>query len=418
MRLDEYVDIGTDEDSDRRLRRLAEEKSYEVLEYLDGFDDRFKEVRQGDSLFGSTSPSVFVGRSNYPSVPVGVLSPVGEEEDADDFTTSGDWFDRGMGIEGVLRRRTGLLNSRRETSVRVGELGTTRFLDASREVALADEPVDVEVRLRDDPNVDFSLDDVRAPTGPKAAARDAELAENPSVPRSVEKAYGDDDWKAEDAVSYLYDKGLDVYDIDDVFSAGAVGVEKNRKLVPTRWSITAVDDIVGRHLHEEIRDYTGVDETTVHTEEYMGNRYWVILSPGGWEFELVEVKSPGNVWNPSDEDHYVGSANEGYEGRTAYVDETAGAYYASRLGVLEHLRDERRQAKALVVREATDAYWAPVGVWQIRESVRNAFDDEGAVAETFHEAAREVVERLPISEERFRRKSAMYTGVQTGLDSF
>ena len=418
MRLDEYVDVETSVDDDRHLRKLAQEKSYEVLEYLDGFEDRFEDVRQGDSLFGSTSPSVFVGRSNYPRVPMGVLSPVGEEQDADDFTTSGDWFDRGMEIEGVLRRRTGLLNSRRETNVRVGEIGTTRFLDASREVALADEPVDVEVRLRDDPNVDVSLDNVRAPTGPNAAARDAELAENPSVPRAVEKAYGDDDWKAEDAVSYLYEKGLDVYEIDDVFSAGAVGVEKNRKLVPTRWSITAVDDIVGKHLHDEILDYPSVDETTVHVEEYMGNRYWVILAPGQWEFELVEVKSPGNVWNPSDEDHYVGSANEGYEGRTAYVDETSGAYYASRLGVLEHLRDERRQAKALVVREATDAYWAPVGVWQIRESVRNAFDGEGATAETFHDAARQVVERLPISEERFRRKSAMYTGVQTGLDSF
>lgn len=417
MRLDEYVDIETDDD--RRLQKLAQEKSYEILDYLDGFDDRFEEVKQGDALFGSTSPSVFVGRSNYPRVPVGVLSPVGEEENADDFTTSGDWFERGMEIEGVLRRRTGLLNSRRETNVRVGEIGTsTRFLDASREVALAAEPVDVEVRLRDDPNVDVSLDNVRAPTGPNAVARDAELAENPYVPRAVEKAYGDDDWKAEDAVAYLYDKGLDVYEIDDIFSAGAVGVDENRKLVPTRWSITAVDDIVGKHLHDEVCDYPGVDETTVHVEEYMGNRYWVILAPGRWEFELVEVKSPGNVWNPSDDDHYVGSANEGFEGRSSYVDETAGAYYASRLGVLEHLRAERRQAKALVVREATDAYWAPVGVWQIRESVRNAFDDEGATAETFHDAARQVVDRLPISEERFRRKSAMYTGVQTGLGEF
>jgi len=418
VRLDEYVDINVDDD-ERRLRKLAQEKSYEVLEYLDGFDDRFEEVRQGDSLFGSTSPSVFVGRSNYPRVPMGILSPVGEEQDADDFTTSGEWFDRGMGVEGVLRRRTGLLNSRRKTDARVGEIGTsTRFLDASREVALADEPVDVEVRLRDEPDIDVSLDNVRAPTGPNVTARKAELAENPSVPRAVEKAYGDDDWKAKDAVAYLYEKGLDVYEIDDVFSAGAVGVEKNRRLVPTRWSITAVDDIVGNHLHDEIREYTSVDETTVHVEEYMGNRYWVILAPGRWEFELVEVKSPGNVWNPSDEEHYVGSANEGYEGRSSYVDETSGAYYASRLGVLEHLRDERRQAKALVVREATDAYWAPVGVWQIRESVRNAFDDEDAVAETFHDAARQVVGRLPIGEERFRRKSAMYTGVQTGLGEF
>jgi len=416
VRLDEYVDIQTDDEA--RKRELAREKSYEILDYLDDFDDRFEEVRQGDSLFGSTSPSVFVGRNSYPRVPVGVLSPVGEEKNADDFTTSGDWFERGMNIESVLQRRTGLLNTRQRTDVTVTDK-TTRFMDASREVALADEPVDVEVRLRDNPDVDVSLDAVRAPTGPKATARDAELAENPSVPRAVEKAYGDDDWKAEGAVTYLYEKGLDVYDIDDVFSAGAVGQGENRKLVPTRWSITAVDDIVGKHIHDEILDYPGVDEVTVHVEEYMGNRYWVVLAPGQWEFELVEIKSPGSVWNPApDDDHWVGSANEGYEGRSSYVDETSGAYYASRLGVLEHLRDERRQAKALVVREATDAYWAPVGVWQIRESVRNAFDDKPATAETFHEGVNEVIDKLPISDERMRRKSAMYTGIQTGLGDF
>jgi len=416
VRLDEYVDIQTEDEP--RKRELARKKSYEILEYLDGFDDRFDEVRQGDSVFGSTSPSVFVGQNSYPRVPVGVLSPVGEEKDAEDYTTSGDWFERGMNIEGVLRRRTGLLNSRQRTTVSDVET-TTRFLDASREVALADEPVDVEVRLRDSPDVDVSLDAVRAPTGPNATARDAELAENPNVPPAVEKAYGDDDWKAQGAVTYLYEKGLDVYDIDDIFSAGAVGVGEKRKLVPTRWSITAVDDIVGKHIHEEILVYPSVDEVTVHIEEYMGNRYWVVLAPGQWEFELIEVKSPGSVWNPAPgDDHWVGSANEGYEGRSSYVEETSGAYYASRLGVLEYLRKEGRQGKALIIREATDEYWAPVGVWQIRESVRNAFDDEPATAETFHGAVNRVVENLPISENRMRRNSTMYTGVQKGLDEF
>jgi len=189
--------------------------------------------------------------------------------------------------------------------------------------------------------------------------------------------------------------------------------------VPTRWSITAVDDIVGKHIHEEILVYPSVDEVTVHIEEYMGNRYWVVLAPGQWEFELIEVKSPGSVWNPAPgDDHWVGSANEGYEGRSSYVEETSGAYYASRLGVLEYLRKEGRQGKALIIREATDEYWAPVGVWQIRESVRNAFDDEPATAETFHGAVNRVVENLPISENRMRRNSTMYTGVQKGLDEF
>jgi len=98
------------------------------------------------------------------------------------------------------------------------------------------------------------------------------------------------------------------------------------------------------------------------------------------------MKAPESVWNPSARDYSLASAHEGFEGRTGYVDETAGAYYAARLGVLEHLQERDRQAKCLVLRDVTDDYWAPVGVWQVREGVRHAFDGESAAAETFREA--------------------------------
>jgi hypothetical protein len=157
----------------------------------------------------------------------------------------------------------------------------------------------------------------------------------------------------------------------------------------------------------------------VWANEYMGNRYWVLLTPGQWEFELVEMKAPGSVWNqdPSGET-WMASAHEGYEGRTGYVEETAGAYYAARLGVLEHLADVDRQAKALVLREVSDEYWAPVGVWQVRESVRNAFEGEPGVAETFHGAVREIADELPVSLAELRRKSHLASGLQTGLSAF
>jgi len=109
---------------------------------------------------------------------------------------------------------------------------------------------------------------------------------------------------------------------------------------------------------------------------------------------------------------------EGYEGRTEYVEETSGAYYAARLGVLEELADRDRQAKVFVVRHATDAYWAPVGVWQIRESVRNAVDAEPAVAETFHDAVRQLVPQLPVTMTDLRRKSTMAAGIQADLSAF
>ncbi|KZN25873.1 hypothetical protein A4G99_05540 [Haladaptatus sp. R4] len=417
MRLDEYIDDLRPDEEERR-RRLAEEKSYEILDYVDDFEERFSEVAQGDSLFGSTSPSVFVGRSSYPNVSTGILSPVGAEENASEFATSGDWYQRGLDIDNVLQYRTGLLNSNRSAKVNVDDVWDG-FVGVQREIAIADRPVDVEIGLTEKLDLDVNVDDIATPTGPTARASSADLTENPHVPRAVKKTLEDDDWQAQGAMNYLYRRGFDVYDINTILSAGALGQNRNRKLVPTRWSITAVDDTIGQYLRGRIRNAPSIDETQVWVNEYMGNRYWVVLTPGQWEYELVEMKAPGSIWNPSPTgDIWMGSAHEGYEGRTAYVDETAGAYYASRLGVLEHLEDIGRQAKALVLREVSDDYWAPVGVWQVRESVRNAFDGRFGESESFHTAVREIVPQLPISMNSLRRKSEMVSGVQANLTDF
>ena len=417
MRLSEFIE-GFEQDEDARRRQLAREKSYELTNYLDELETDFEQVVQGDSLFGSTAPEIFVGRSNYPNISTGLLSPVSADADAGEFATSADWYKQGYDIDDVLRRRTGLLNSTRATQVNVEDVWDG-FVGVQREVAIADRPVDVEIGLTGRPTLDLSVDDISTPTGPRASARDATLAENPYVPRPVEKTLEDDDWQAEGAMTYLYRRGFDVYDINSILSAGALGQGKNRRLVPTRWSITAVDDTVGNYLRGRIRNANSVDAVQVWYNEYMANEYWVILAPGNWEFELVELKAPGSIWNPEpDGTYYMAADSEGYEGRTSYVDETSGAYYASRLAVLEQLEAIDRQATCLVIRHASDAYWAPVGVWQIREGVRHAFEGEPATAETFHSAVSQLAPRLPVSMTALRRKSTLASGVQSNLSEF
>jgi hypothetical protein len=221
-------------------------------------------------------------------------------------------------------------------------------------------------------------------------------------------------------MTYLYRRGFDVYEINNILSAGALGQGRNRKLVPTRWSITAVDDTVGQYLRGSIRNAPSIDEVQVWYNEYMANDYWVILAPGKWEFELVELKAPGSIWNPDPEgSYYMAADNESYEGRSEYVDETSGAYYASRLAVLEHLEEIDRQATCLVIRHASDGYWAPVGVWQIREGIRHAFEEgEPAVAESFHGAITQLESQLPVSLSDLRRKSKLVAGTQSQLTDF
>jgi hypothetical protein len=417
MRLEEFIE-GFERDESARRRRLAREKSYAITDHLEEVERQFEQALQGDALFGSSAPEIFVGRSNYPDVSTGLLSPVDREADAAGYATSSEWYQRGFGIDDVLQRRTGLLNSTRSAQVDVEDVWDG-FVGVQREVAIADHPVDVEVGLDGRPEVDLSVDDITTPTGPRARAQEATLAENPHVPRPVEKTLEDDDWRAEGAMTYLYRRGFDVYDINTILSAGALGRGSARRLVPTRWSITAVDDTVGQYLRGRIRNAASLDEVQVWYNEYMANQYWVVLAPGNWEFELVELKAPGSIWNPEpDGSYYMAADSEGYGGRTAYVDETSGAYYASRLAVLEHLESVDRQATALVIRHATDAYWAPVGVWQIREGVRHAFEVEPATAETFHGAVAQLADQLPVGLSTLRRKSELVAGIQSRLTDF
>lgn len=420
MRLDEYIE-GFERDEWAERRRLAREKSYAITDYLDDVEDRFSEVVSGDSLVGSTAPSIFVGHSNYPQVSTGLLSPVGDEDRAAEYATDGAWYRQGLSIDDVVQRRTGLLNANRSAGVNVHDVWDG-FVGTQREVAIADRPVDVEIGLSDRPGLDFDLpdQDTAAPRGPRTSAESAALAENPHVPRPVEKTLEDDDWRAEGAITYLYRRGFDVYEINRILSAGALGQAETRRLVPTRWSITAVDDVIGNYLRGTLRSAPSVDETRVFANEYMGNRYWVILAPGNWEYELVEMKAPGSVWNPDPTaGTWIASDYEGYEGRTQYVDGgTAGAYYATRLAALERLAEIGRQAKVLVFRHVSDEYWAPVGVWQIRESIRDAFDAEGGIAETFHGAVRGIEPHLPVSIADLRRSSEMVAGVQASLADF
>ena len=420
MRLDEYFEeIERDEAAERR--ELVKEKSYAITDYLEDVEHEFDRRVTDDALLGSTSPTIFVGRSSYPNVSTGVLSPVGNEKRAADFETGGHWYERDFSIEDVFEHRTGLVNSTQRAEVGNVADAWNGFLGTQREVAIADRPVDVEIGLNGPLDVDFEVSerDVTTPTGPRAQAKSATLTENPHVPRPVKKTLEDDDWRAEGAMNYLYNRGFDVYDINTILSAGALGEGANRRLVPTRWSITAVDDTVGKFLRGGLRNATSVDETEVYYNEYLGNKFWIVLAPGNWEFELVEFKAPGSVWNPDpDRGMWIAADREGYEGRTGYVDETAGAYYAARLGVLEHLKERDRQASVLVCRHVTPDYWGPTGVWQVRETVRDAFAGESGTAESFGAALRGLGPQLPVSLARLRRKSSMAAGVQSSLAEF
>jgi len=180
------------------------------------------------------------------------------------------------------------------------------------------------------------------------------------------------------------------------FSVGAFGLGKKRKIVPTRWSITAVDSILSGHLMEKVRTYPIVNEYRVYESGYIDNRFEILMMPERWSYESIEAWYPGSAWNPQGKEIVCYGDWEGFDGRTTYA-AIGGCYYAARLAVTENLNRERRQACVAVLREAHPGYIMPVGVWQVRENVRNAMRSEPLKFKTLREALERVASKLDIS---------------------
>ena len=92
--------------------------------------------------------------------------------------------------------------------------------------------------------------------------------------KPIENAYYDADLKAEDAVIKLYNSGIEISKIQKCFSIGMFG--KNRKLVPTKWSITATDQIISNDLMHNILDFDIIDTYRVFNFDHLGNLFSVI----------------------------------------------------------------------------------------------------------------------------------------------
>lgn len=319
-----------------------------------------------EDIAGASPPGVFIGRVGYPMVYAGPLVPP-VEEDTSLYDLPEYWFGRSM--DEIVGFRSLLVRGKHRVHVRRFE-EAGKILDKTRELALAANPVDVELVLKKKPRGSIFLDDEVQPFGPSGQIRDLNVG-NARWDHHVENAYGDTDLRAADAVRELYRKGVFVSKIQKAFSVGAFGLGENRRLVPTRWSITAVDDILSKALRSKVKEYPEISEYRVYESRYLDNVFEVLMIPDSWSYEAIEAWYPGTTWNPDGKWTVMFGDWEGYEGRTTYA-EIGGCYYSARLAVCEQLVKERRQARVIVLREARPGYIMPVGVWQVRENVRNA----------------------------------------------
>ena len=136
------------------------------------------------------------------------------------------------------------------------------------------------------------------------------------------------------------------------------------------------------------------------------NQYVAILLPEPWRFEWIEAWFPNTTWNQFTTAPYIIGDYEEYFGRTKYA-RVGGCYYSTRLAVTEALDRERKQAAAIVLRETYPGFIMPLGVWNVRESIRELMKQPFEKHETFRGAMDSALSRLAIPRSKWVSESVL-----------
>ena len=351
---------------------------FEVIRKIAEVNFRYKNLKKISRLDSNSPPSVFIGsKLKYPLVNVGILSPLDRDENSWLYDDAKYWADNNFAIGDVVKLRDNLLNSRFQSKVSEARLdsGTgKKFVQIAQEIAIASNPVDIEIELKNRLNLERSRDRVLTYQGMRAGLKQAKITGNVKVDRKVDKVINDE-IKASEGIEFLYKNNFNEYVLSKILSVGVLGMKKNKRLVPTRWSITATDDTLGKNLLKKIRDFKWLENYELFFGNFMGNNYIIMIFPGVWSYELFEIYLPKSSWNQSEEIK-ASTDYENFQGRKDYAKNTAGGYYAARLPIIEYLNSIKRQGSIFAIRIETPSYWAALGVWVVRESVRKALQNK------------------------------------------
>jgi len=353
---------------------------------------KMQSVAVEKELNGSSPPSVFIGRWNYPKVYAGpMIAPF--HGDTRVIDTPELWIPNHLTQEEIIANRLSLVRGKHQVDVK--DLGK-RYIEKLQEIALSNTSIESEVIFSSRPK-GITFSDEFSPFGPSATIEEFDIG-SVKWNRDLEKIYYDTDLKATDALNELHRKGVPFSSIQKAFSVGTIGTKKRRHLVPTRWSITACDSSIGASLLNEVRKFNIVDTLRVHEFQSLHNYYTVLLIPTAWQFEWMEafLRILGT-------EEIVYSDYERYRGKNSYSP-VGGCYYACKMAVLEALAHEKRQASAIILREAYRGY-IPLGVFNVRENVRNAMLQQPLEFEDLKSALTYISTKLMFPIMRFIEKS-------------
>ena len=347
-------------------------KGYEKHKLLERLEKLIREENPkiiDDSMMQKV-PNMLIGSYNYPNINTGFLS----SNNVQDEDNPKEWSENPkISIKDIILKRQSLLNSRFKTDVK-----NPRFQDKLKEVSLSQKSLDAEIFINGTKKREFSFNQDTLPHGPVSELKKIDILENAKIPFHVQRAESDSDLRAHEAIETLNKRGIDEHFLTKIVSAGNLGLKTQRKIVPTRWSITMIDDTLGKKYIKQIETQE-MHEVSFFRGNYLGNHYYCIIIPGPWSFELFETYTEG-LKNASQ--YQSATDHETAHGRKTYAHNTSGGYYASRIAALEYLAKVKKRGRVIIFRFITDEYWAPLGVWVVREATRKAFKKEPQTFET------------------------------------
>ncbi|MFT4261330.1 MAG: hypothetical protein ACMXX9_02775 [Candidatus Woesearchaeota archaeon] len=258
------------------------------------------------------------------------------------------FLDKKLDFDSVLMYRKTVFNAQNSFN---------KFNDKIKEAGLSIKPIELDIGIEKLKQKD--MDRETMPVGMSGKLHNLTIKENVKVPRFVDKIVNDD-LKAEKSVNKLYERGFDNDYVSQLFSTSNLGSLKDRKFVPTRWSITATDDIISKNI---LLNDDSESEILFFEGEYMSNNFFVLIFPGKFEYELIEKFGDQTATD-----------YESAFGRKNYASNTTGGYYAAKLGVMEYLKNHNLEGRVLVIRIVNPQYRKSLGVWVVREAVRKTMN--------------------------------------------
>jgi len=363
----------------------------------------------GKELDGSTPPSVFIGSWNYPKVYAGpMITPL--HGDTSIMDTPESWIPDQKTQEDIIGYRLNLVRGKQ--TVKITDLDNV-FVEKLQEISLASNSIDSEAEFGSKPRR-MSFNEQHTPHGPSALIEKFDI-NNVKWDRELEKAFYDNDLKAADAVMHLHQKEVPFSSMQKAFSMGTMGIDDNRKLVPTRWSITACDSTIGNRLLREVKNYDVIETHRVYEFSSLNNYYAILLLPQEWEFEWMEAFL--HVLGREElifSDYEHNSVKKGYS-------RVGGCYYTSKMAVLESLASEKKQSAAIILREAYQGY-IPLGVFNVRENIRSAMSQPYREFEDMKTSLDYIASNLKLPLQKFVKQSDILKELlqsrQTTLDCF